>query len=83
MREEEHGEDDDDKDSDPEMQEVYVQAYACHVFRDDAAAQAVEDGAHLRPLAMPQVRGLKLLRQRPWPEGIFTAVEVQPYFRSA
>ena len=38
------------------MQEVYLQAYACQIFRDDAAAQAVEGGAHLRPMTPPQVR---------------------------
>lgn len=70
VHKEEHGEDDDDKDSDSEMQEVYVQAYACQVFRDDAAAQAVEDGAHLRPLAMPQVRGFDCCGRGPaCPEG--------------
>lgn len=31
-----------------------MQAYACQIFADEAAAQAVEDGAHLRPLASPQ-----------------------------
>lgn len=43
------------EDSDSELQEVYVQAYACQLFRDDAAARAVDGGAHLRPLASPQV----------------------------
>lgn len=43
------------EDSDSELQEVYVQAYACQLFRDDAAAGAVDGGAHLRPLASPQV----------------------------
>lgn len=43
------------EDSDSELQEVYVQAYACKVFNDAAAARAVEDGAHLRPLSVPQV----------------------------
>lgn len=47
---------DSDEDSDPDLQEVYVQAYACQMFRDDAAAAAVEDGVHLRPLAASQVR---------------------------
>ena len=46
---------DSDEDSDPELQEVYVQSYACQIFRDDAAATSVEDGEHLRPLAAPQV----------------------------
>lgn len=46
---------DNDVNSDSELQEIYVQAYACQFFRDDDAAQAVEDGAHLRPLAVPQV----------------------------
>lgn len=49
------GIDDDDEDSDPELQEVYVQAYACQIFSDTAAARAVEDGAHLRPLTISQV----------------------------
>lgn len=43
------------EDSDSELQEVYVQAYACKVFNDAAAAAAVEGGEHLRPLAVPQV----------------------------
>lgn len=49
------GDPDGDEDSDSELQEIYVQAYACEFFRDDDAAQAVEDGAHLRPLVLPQV----------------------------
>lgn len=49
---------DSDEDSDPELQQLYVQSYACQVFRDDPAATAVQDGAHLRPLTVPQVRGL-------------------------
>lgn len=48
-----------DEDSDPELQEVYVQAYACQMFNDDAAAAAVDDGDHLRPLAVPQASGFK------------------------
>lgn len=51
---------DSDEDSDPELQEVYVQSYACQIFRDDAAAASVEDGVHLRPLAAPQVSCLSL-----------------------
>lgn len=46
---------DSDEDSDPELQEVYVQSYACQIFRDDAAATSVEDGVHLRPMMSPQV----------------------------
>lgn len=49
-------EDESGEDSDAELQEVYVQAYACQVFRDDPGARAVEDGAHLRPLTAPQVK---------------------------
>ncbi|CBJ28972.1 conserved unknown protein [Ectocarpus siliculosus] len=45
---------DSDEDSDPELQQLYVQSYACQVFRDDPAATAVQDGAHLRPLTVPQ-----------------------------
>lgn len=45
-----------DEDSDSELQQVYVQAYACKVFNDSAAAAAVESGEHLRPLAVPQVK---------------------------
>lgn len=44
-----------DEDSDSELQQVYVQAYACKIFNDGAAAGAVESGEHLRPLAVPQV----------------------------
>eukprot|EP00752_Nemacystus_decipiens_P013791 g12244.t1 len=50
-----------DEDSDPELQEVYVQAYACQIFRDDAAAASVDDGAHLRPLAASQEPGAEPL----------------------
>lgn len=46
-----------DDDNDPELQELYVQAYACRIFSDDAAARAVEDGVHLRPLVLAQVGG--------------------------
>eukprot|EP00903_Cladosiphon_okamuranus_P016054 g14821.t2 len=52
---------DSDEDSDPELQEVYVQAYACQIFRDDAAAAAVDDGVHLRPLAASQEPGAEPL----------------------
>lgn len=45
-----------DDENDPELQELYVQAYACQIFADDAAAQAVEDDGHLRPLFLPQAR---------------------------
>ncbi|CAM9218740.1 unnamed protein product, partial [Hapterophycus canaliculatus] len=45
---------DSDEDSDPELQELYVQSYACEVFRDDSAASSVEQGVHLRPLTVPQ-----------------------------
>lgn len=81
VHKEEPGEDGDyfDKDTDPEMQEVYVQAYSCQVFRDDAAAQAVEDGAHLRPLAMPQVRSFGCCDRGPVLKGV-AAVLVQPFF---
>ncbi|CAM9438846.1 unnamed protein product, partial [Scytosiphon promiscuus] len=45
---------DSEEESDPELQELYVQSYACEVFRDDSAASSVEEGVHLRPLTVPQ-----------------------------
>ncbi|CAM9550296.1 unnamed protein product, partial [Choristocarpus tenellus] len=43
-----------DDDNDNDASAIYLQAYACRIFRDSDAAHGVEQGDHLRPLSVSQ-----------------------------